>query len=172
MDTHIKNHVRRYYRLLLLIMLFASPTTQAHTLQTATATIDCTGNEISINFFADRISLNDAWLIEYSLSVESDTGGPPVERSRSLSGPSPDELTPGIAWRFFWEDLNGNGIKDSTEPGIDGVPIELFQDDCSTSTVLMAVTAGGGIYGIEDITPGTYCVRFDLPDICTLVIGG
>jgi hypothetical protein len=63
-------------------------------------------------------------------------------------------------------DLNGNGIHDANEPGIDGVTMELFQladakGNPFPSPVLVATTttAGGGFYQFVDIGPGTYTVR-------------
>ena len=55
-----------------------------------------------------------------------------------------------------WNDLNGNGIQESNEPGIDGVTVTLF--DSSGAEIASQVTASGGQYLFEGILAGTYTV--------------
>jgi fimbrial isopeptide formation D2 family protein/uncharacterized repeat protein (TIGR01451 family) len=55
-----------------------------------------------------------------------------------------------------WEDMNGDGIQDPGELGIDGVTVNLFDSD--ENLVATTVTAGGGIYDFSDLTPGNYYV--------------
>ncbi len=68
---------------------------------------------------------------------------------------------------FVWEDLNGDGINDGSEPGLDGVTVSLADDagaavnDVNGSVVADVVTAGGGMYMFELLPPGTYVVTFD-----------
>ena len=67
---------------------------------------------------------------------------------------------------FVWEDLNGNGIQDGGEPGIDGVTVTLTGNDGFGNPVnLNEVTAGGGLYEFMDIVPGTYTLNFALPTV-------
>jgi SdrD B-like domain/FG-GAP-like repeat len=61
-----------------------------------------------------------------------------------------------------------NGIKDGTEPGIDGVLLSLFIDanddnipDTPGVPLLTGVTAGGGNYSFTGLAPGNYIVRVD-----------
>ena len=57
-----------------------------------------------------------------------------------------------------FKDLNGNGVKDAGEPGIDGVTITL--DRGADGTVdTSTVTSGGGFYSFSGLGPGTYRIR-------------
>jgi fimbrial isopeptide formation D2 family protein/uncharacterized repeat protein (TIGR01451 family) len=65
---------------------------------------------------------------------------------------------------FFWDDLNGSGVQDAGEPGIDGVTVALNVVAGLQPTVAPTVTAGGGAYAFTGLAPGTYSVTFsDLP---------
>ncbi|MCO6455211.1 MAG: isopeptide-forming domain-containing fimbrial protein, partial [Pirellulaceae bacterium] len=67
-----------------------------------------------------------------------------------------------------WDDLNGNGVQDGGEPGLDGVTVTLIWpgrngifgdgDDVTLSTV----TAGGGLYTFSGLPGGNYDVSVDL----------
>jgi len=67
---------------------------------------------------------------------------------------------------FVWEDLNGDGIQDGGEPGINDVTVTLTGNDGFGNPVnLNEVTAGGGLYEFMDIVPGTYTLNFALPSV-------
>ncbi len=59
-----------------------------------------------------------------------------------------------------------NGLRDGTEPGIDGLTVALFVDannddvaDTPGSPLLTTTTAGGGLYSFAGLAPGNYIVR-------------
>src|SRR5205823_5766129 len=57
-----------------------------------------------------------------------------------------------------FKDLNGDGVKDAGEPGIDGVTIAL--DRGADGTVdATTTTSGGGLYSFSGLGPGTYRIR-------------
>jgi len=87
------------------------------------------------------------------------------------------------------EDTNGNGILGDVDPldpdnpavsdqgpecgdrtnggaGIAGVPVNLYQPDgngdCTIDLGIQVVTGTDGLYLFEGLTPGDYCVRFDI----------
>lgn len=66
-------------------------------------------------------------------------------------------LTTGTIGNFVWEDLNGNGLQDVGEPGIDGVTVNLLD----TGFVLLdtTVTAGGGQYLFTTLPAGSYVIE-------------
>ena len=77
---------------------------------------------------------------------------------------------------FVWEDLNGNGRQDIGEPGINDVQVELrgagadaffgtLDDIFLVLTTANHPTLSGvtGYYRFEDLVPGLYYVRVDLP---------
>jgi len=57
-----------------------------------------------------------------------------------------------------WNDLNGNGLQDSGEPGIKAVKVTLTLPDNSTLVVL---TDADGKYIFSNLVPGTYTVTID-----------
>ncbi len=60
------------------------------------------------------------------------------------------------------EDVNGNGVAEPTEPGINGVTVEIY--NCvSNLKVDQAVTANGGKYKITGLLAGSYKLKFLLP---------
>ncbi|MFC5405982.1 SdrD B-like domain-containing protein [Cohnella soli] len=71
----------------------------------------------------------------------------------------------------IWVDSNDNGIQDGGEPALAGVKIELFKADGVTSvtdgynaTVGAVTTAANGLYTFSNLLPGTYKVKFTLPN--------
>jgi hypothetical protein len=62
---------------------------------------------------------------------------------------------------FVWEDLDGNGLQDTGEIGIDGVSVKLKDSDGVDKGT--KTTTGGGIYSFNNLIPGTYTVTFVLP---------
>ena len=57
----------------------------------------------------------------------------------------------------IFNDLDGDGVQDPGEPGLDGVTVELF-DGVSTTTV---VTGPNGDYVFDGLAPGDYSVSVD-----------
>ncbi|NPA91664.1 MAG: DUF11 domain-containing protein [Chloroflexi bacterium] len=77
---------------------------------------------------------------------------------------------PASIGNYVWEDVNGNGLQDGTEPGIDDVTVRLHyagpDGDFSTTDDnqdFTTTTSGGGYYSFDDLPPGTYYVEFVPP---------
>src|SRR5690606_16692174 len=61
---------------------------------------------------------------------------------------------------YVWADIDFDGLQDSTETGIDGVDVYLY--DALTDTVVSVVqSAGGGLFGFNRVMPGSYYLLFD-----------
>lgn len=60
-------------------------------------------------------------------------------------------------------DLNKNGQRDATEPGVDGITVRLLRETApNTYTVVSTtLTTGGGYYLFTNLVAGTYIVEFD-----------
>ena len=64
-----------------------------------------------------------------------------------------------------WIDYNGDGDIDTGEPGVDGVTVNLLLSDGTTaytnsaSVAYTVVTANGGYYRFDNLTPGDYIVQ-------------
>ena len=65
-----------------------------------------------------------------------------------------------------WNDLDGDGVQDAGEGGINGLTVTLL--DGTSSVVGVSVTAGDGTYGFVDLPAGPYFVQVDVtgrPDL-------
>ncbi|MBK8492563.1 MAG: hypothetical protein IPL49_17150 [Saprospirales bacterium] len=68
-----------------------------------------------------------------------------------------------------WLDVNGDGIQDVGEPGLDGAVLKLLVNDgtgnyvpaidINGNPVLNQTTAGGGLYNFTNLPPGEYIVQ-------------
>ncbi len=56
-----------------------------------------------------------------------------------------------------WNDLNGNGVQDAGEPGLNAVTVELL--DADNNVLDSAITSGDGNYTFSSLVAGTYTVR-------------
>ena len=59
-----------------------------------------------------------------------------------------------------WKDLNGDGIQDTDEPGVQGVVVIL--SDCDGNFIDLEVTDSDGFYFFDNLIPGDYQVNFDI----------
>ncbi|HXU43972.1 MAG TPA: SdrD B-like domain-containing protein, partial [Thermoanaerobaculia bacterium] len=57
-----------------------------------------------------------------------------------------------------WKDLDGDGVQEAGEPGLNGVTVRLF---LGTTEVANTVTAGDGNYTFTNLPEATYTVRVD-----------
>jgi len=78
---------------------------------------------------------------------------------------------PACIGNYVWEDRNANGIQDADESGLDGVKVELLENNSTDITnvdgekVTPLTTANGGKYHFEcKLKPGKYSLRFTTPD--------
>ncbi len=74
-----------------------------------------------------------------------------------------------IAGDFVWDDLNGNGLQDAGEPGIDGVRVALIEDTNNNNIAepggadveyTWTISANGGQYIFSDFPTGRYFLEF------------
>ncbi len=63
---------------------------------------------------------------------------------------------------YAWEDMDGDGVQEAGEPGLDGVTVTLYAQGSSTP-LDTAVTANDGAYAFVDLLPNTYYVEFTAP---------
>lgn len=69
-----------------------------------------------------------------------------------------------------WVDLDGDGVQDANEPGLAGVVVTLLQADGVTPVLnslgqpAVAVTDAFGFYVIDDLAPGEYVAKFEIPE--------
>ncbi len=66
--------------------------------------------------------------------------------------------TTAAVGNYVWNDVNGNGIQDSGEPGIPGVTVTLY--DNTNNPVASAITGSNGEYLFPNVLPATYTIGF------------
>lgn len=69
---------------------------------------------------------------------------------------------------YYWNDKDGDGIQDATEPGLNGVVVNLYQTATpavvfKTTTTANSPTNAPGWYLFDDLLPGNYIVEFMIP---------
>jgi len=62
---------------------------------------------------------------------------------------------------FVWEDVDGNGIQDVGETGIQGVTVKLY--DSGDNLVATTTTSADGSYGFTNLNPGDYYLELIPP---------
>ncbi|MDZ7723226.1 MAG: SdrD B-like domain-containing protein [candidate division KSB1 bacterium] len=64
---------------------------------------------------------------------------------------------------YVWQDINGDGVQDSNEPGVETVRLILFDDQ--DQPLDSALTDADGAYLFDDLPPGSFTVRLDTSSI-------
>ncbi|MCB8975991.1 MAG: carboxypeptidase regulatory-like domain-containing protein [Ardenticatenaceae bacterium] len=72
-------------------------------------------------------------------------------------------LNPALAalGNYVWEDLDGDGLQDAGEPGVENVTVNLY--DSNNVLTDTTTTDVNGLYQFIDLIPGDYHVEFVLP---------
>jgi uncharacterized repeat protein (TIGR01451 family) len=63
---------------------------------------------------------------------------------------------------FVWNDTNANGIQEGSEPGLVGVTVQLH-NSVTDALLRTTTTDSGGYYYFNNVTPGSYYVKFIKP---------
>ncbi|HIE10490.1 MAG TPA: DUF11 domain-containing protein [Kiritimatiellae bacterium] len=70
-------------------------------------------------------------------------------------------LPPGVIGDYTWFDVNSNGIQEAGESGMSNVNVYLYDGD--TNLVDATQSDGSGYYFFENVTPGSYFLKFEQP---------
>ncbi len=102
-----------------------------------------------LNIFTEN---SDYGVYEVCVETIYDTGvSDPCCRKLNYS-----DCTFGEIGDWIWEDINGNGLQEIGEAGIDGALLALYNESLLE---VARTTAQNGFYKFTDIPPGTYLIR-------------
>ncbi|MBT8137041.1 MAG: hypothetical protein KJO54_08530 [Gammaproteobacteria bacterium] len=107
---------------------------------------DFYGSDIGIELTSEMSDYTGNFLVDFSGEAKGNVGV--VECTGTIGD-------------FVWLDLNGNGIQDDGEPGIEGVGLTLR--DSSGNALAMTITNSDGIYQFSGLCAGDYLVTVDMP---------
>ena len=116
-----------------------------------------TNGEIAWNSFAFKAKRND-------------NNDPFLPAEPNKVGIKLKPLVPGVYGNRVWIDANKNGIQDTGEVGVDGVRVELHQDNGdgiadpkNDPLIGYTATGNGGLYLFPNLAPGNYFAVFFVP---------
>ena len=102
-----------------------------------------------------------------SLDSDADPATGRTAPTPFLSSGAPADLTldlgafdPVSVGDFVWDDLDGDGVQDPGEPGVEGVTVYLR--DATGAEIDSTTTDAAGAYRFIGLDPGEYSIRFDL----------
>ncbi|MCY7422056.1 MAG: T9SS type A sorting domain-containing protein [Chitinophagaceae bacterium] len=115
------------------------------------------------NINNDNNAINTRNNILYSNAITLQAGTGPTGDGDGSNGNLTLDLAlcgNSILGDFVWNDLNGNGIQESGEPGIAGATVSLTYAD---GTVASVNTNADGYYYFKNLGPGVYEISFTTP---------
>lgn len=118
----------------------------------AKAPVGVSANQIAYNSFAVKANKIIGQTTEPLLPTEPNKVAVKILGTRE-----------GSIGDFVWEDLNGNGIYDPGEPGVNGITVELYSEDGSLlDSTITANNINGdpGYYLFTGLEEGIYQVKF------------
>ncbi len=104
------------------------------------------GQLVGVNLVSESSSFAGSFLENFGGDAKGNLGG----------------LIPAQLGDYVWEDLNGDGIQDANEPGVEGVTVNLKDGD--GNIIDTTTTDADGLYLFDFLPPGDYSVQFELPD--------
>jgi uncharacterized repeat protein (TIGR01451 family) len=108
----------------------------------------------TVTQFVERVISAD--LVNTAIATGNPPLGPPLVRVDTAR-----VATQGIIGDFVWDDLNGNGVQDSGEPGLNNVQVVLLN---STGNPLVSTFTGPtGLYQFTGLVAGTYAISVTMP---------
>lgn len=100
-------------------------------------------------------------LSELDQRLKPRSAGPRVDIGAiEVQPPPPNEEEFSIRG-VVWEDIDGYGLRDFSEPGFEDVPVSLVAAD--GSVIQRTLTWDDGSYAFDGVAPGDYRVRFEAP---------
>jgi hypothetical protein len=118
-----------------------------------------TGNQIGVTVDSELSTFTGSFALPFNGAAKGDVGPVPNPNTNTSCG--------GSIGDFVWNDVNGNGIQDSGEPGIDGVTVNLLLNGNVIATTVTGPFGANqhGYYQFTGICQGNYTVAVDTTTI-------
>ena len=116
----------------------------------ALSTLLPSGNDIGVVLTLEQSQYTGTWSVSWSGDAKGNVG--PISAIPVGSARLGD---------FVWHDQNRDGVQDTSEPGLNGVTVELLDEngDFVTSTTTTSTPLGSGFYEFTELMAGEYTVR-------------
>ncbi len=144
----------------------------------ATTTTDSTGHYLFSNLASGSYTVQFVAPGGDTFTTKNAAGSTPANDSNANSNGTTDAITLAAGQTDLtidagllgnaalgdkvWNDINGDGIQQTNEPGISGVTVNLM-DSTGTTVLSSTTTDANGIYHFTNLVPGTYQVQFVSP---------
>ena len=93
----------------------------------------------------------------YFVTVDIQPSDPPIINNNNIP------VQCGTIASVVCEDINLNGLSDPSDPGFDGITVQLFSCSDLNTPLATQVTSNGGQYSFGGLVPGCYRLFFDNP---------
>lgn len=116
---------------------------------------------ISMEYFLDISDSEELFVVEsdaevsISNGITLNLGTPDCSSFNEIQAILTDYFT--SVGDYVWHDLNGDGLQDDDEPGLEDVTVQLI-DVATTEVVMTTTTNANGFYSFESPEPGNYII--------------
>ena len=128
----------------------------------AIGTIALLAPDATTNLTATAILAEDTTNVGTATGTPADSNGTPIPGASDVTDDDDATVsvntTPAVIGDRVWNDVDGDGVQDAGELGIQGVTVNLL--DADGNVVATTVTDANGNYRFEIGDPGTYVVEF------------
>ena len=123
---------------------------------------------VTLKMYCTVMNNGGPWTNDAVISSATTPNGTPISSTldasgfaNNLEGLDIEPTTPmGVIGSCVFKDLNGNGVRNTGEPGIAGIRVELYSGSGSLQSI--TTTDANGSYMFMDLFAGSYYVKFVL----------
>ncbi|MPQ44033.1 SdrD B-like domain-containing protein [Clostridium tarantellae] len=119
------------------------------------------------------VSVNQTIIVKFKVKIGNTLPNPnPIQNKatiifqggRTETPPTVTTVEKSSIGDFVWNDLNGNGIQDSGEQGIENITVKLYSSNNLNTVLRTTTTNSNGKYLFDNLRAGSYIVEFTKPN--------